>query len=212
RLYGTGRRHQSFLVVTIGTGVGAAVVVDGVVLRGASGGAGEIGHTPVVQDGPRCSCGNAGCLEAGIGEAALVRTARERGIVADEAGMPALPAAADGGDPAPAALFRAAGHLLGRTVAGLVQFVDPELVILLGEGTVAWPHWAFGFEPAFRSALLPLRRGIGVVVESWQDDSWAQGAAALVLATPFDADGVAGEQGRLVRARLSAGAPEREQA
>lgn len=202
RLYGTGRRHQSFLVVTIGTGVGAAVVVDGVVLRGASGGAGEIGHTPVVQDGPRCSCGNAGCLEAVIGEAALVRTARERGIVADEAGMPALLAAADGGDPAAAALFSEAGHLLGRTVAGLVQFVDPELVILLGEGTVAWPHWAFGFEPAFRSALLPLRRGIGVVVESWQDDSWAQGAAALVLATPFDADGVAGDQGRLVRARL----------
>lgn len=202
RLYGTGRRHQNFLVVTIGTGVGAGIVVDGVVLRGASGGAGEIGHTPVVADGPLCSCGNAGCLEAVIGEAALVRTARERGIIGDGAGMAALRAAADGGDAAAAALFSEAGHLLGRILAGIVQLVDPELVILLGEGTVAWPHWAFGFEPAFRSALLPLRRGIGVVVESWQDDSWAQGAASLVLATPFDADGVAGDQGRLVRARL----------
>src|SRR5690606_28245905 len=183
RLYGTGRRHQSFLVVTIGTGVGAAVVVDGVVLRGASGGAGEIGHTPVVQDGPRCSCGNAGCLEAVIGEAALVRTARERGIVADEAGMPALLAAADGGDPAAAALFSEAGHLLGRTVAGLVQFVDPELVILLGEGTVAWPHWAFGFEPAFRSALLPLRRGIEIGRASCRERVWGGVAAASVEAS-----------------------------
>jgi predicted NBD/HSP70 family sugar kinase len=203
RLYGVGRRHSSFLVVTIGTGVGAGFVVDGVVLRGSTGGAGEIGHTPIVDDGPLCTCGNHGCLEAVIGEAALVRTARERGIVGDRAGITALRAAADAGDAAAAALFSEAGHLLGRSLAGVVQMLDPEIVILLGEGTAAWPHWAFGFEPAFRSALLPRRRGIGVVVESWQDASWAQGAAALVLATPFDTDGVAGDQGRLVRERLA---------
>lgn len=202
RLYGTGRRHSSFLVVTIGTGVGSGFVVDGVVLRGATGGAGEIGHTPVVEDGPRCTCGNSGCLEAVIGEEALVREARARGILGDHAGMAALRAAADAGDARATALFGEAGHLLGRTLAGVVQLLDPELVILLGEGTAAWPHWAFGFEPAFRSGLLPPRRGIGVVVETWQDESWAQGAAALVLATPFDSEGVAGDQGRLVRERL----------
>lgn len=203
RLYGTGRRHESFLVVTIGTGVGAGIVVDGVVLRGAAGGAGEVGHTPVLADGPTCTCGNRGCLESIIGEAALVRTARERGIIAATAGMPALRAAADAGEPAAAALFGEAGHLLGRTLAGLVHALDPEIVILLGEGTASWPHWALGFEPSFRSSLLPARRGVGVVVETWQDEGWAQGAAALVLATPFDSDGVAGEQGRLVRERLS---------
>ncbi len=207
RLYGTGRRHDSFLVVTIGTGVGAGIVVDGVVLRGFAGGAGEIGHTPVVEDGPLCMCGNHGCLEALVGEAALVRTARERGIIADTAGMAALRAAADAGDAAASALFGEAGHLLGRTLAGIVHTLDPEIVILLGEGTAAWPHWVLGFEPAFRSALLPARRGVGVAVETWQDESWAQGAAALVLATPFDAEGVAGEQGRLVRERLAASAP-----
>lgn len=202
RLYGIGRRHSSFLVVTIGTGVGSGFVVDGVVLRGSTGGAGEIGHTPVVEGGPLCTCGNSGCLEAVIGEQALVREARARGILGERGGMPALRAAADEGDARAAALFGEAGHLLGRTLAGVVQLLDPEVVILLGEGTAAWPHWAFGFEPAFRSALLPLRRGIGVVVETWQDESWAQGAAALVLATPFDAEGVAGDQGRLVRERL----------
>jgi Transcriptional regulator/sugar kinase len=202
RLYGTGRRHSSFLVVTIGTGVGAGFVLDGVVLRGSTGGAGELGHTPVADGGPLCTCGNTGCLEAFIGEAALVTTARERGIIGERGGMSALRAAADAGDAAATALFGEAGHLLGRSLAGVVQLLDPEVVILLGEGTAAWPHWAFGFEPAFRSSLLPTRRGVGLVVESWQDESWAQGAAALVLATPFDAEGVAGDQGRLVRERL----------
>lgn len=205
RLYGIGRQSDNFLVVTIGTGVGAGIVVDGVVLRGASGGAGEIGHTPVLDGGPLCSCGNTGCLESIIGEAALVRTARERGVIGAEAGIAALRAAADAGEPAATRIFSEAGHLLGRTLAGVVQAFDPELVILLGEGIASWPHWAYGFEPAFRAALLPLRRGIGVVVETWQDESWAQGAASLVLATPFDSDGVAGDQGRLVRARLVAG-------
>jgi len=205
RLYGVGRRHESFLVVTIGTGVGAGIVVDGVVLRGAAGGAGEIGHTPVLENGPRCMCGNSGCLESLIGEAALVSIARERGVISKSAGIAALRTAADGGDAGATAIFSEAGHLLGRTLAGLVHTLDPEIVILLGEGTASWPHWSYGFEPAFRASLLPARRGVGVAVETWQDASWAQGAAALVLATPFDADGVSGDQGQLVRDRLVAG-------
>lgn len=202
RLYGLGRRHVNFLVVTIGTGVGAAIVLDGAVVRGTQGGAGEIGHIPVAEFGPTCSCGNQGCLETFIGESALVRIARERGVIGPRATIAALRAAADGGDAIAAALFGEAGHLLGRTLAGLVHVLDPEIVILLGEGTADWQHWSFGFEPAFRSALMPSRRGVTVAVESWQDGSWAQGAATLVLATPFDADGIAGEQGDLVRQRL----------
>ncbi|MFP3415920.1 hypothetical protein SB773_31250, partial [Bacillus sp. SIMBA_074] len=91
------------------------------------------------------------------------------------------------------------GHLLGRVVAGIVNVIDPEILIVLGEGVDSWRHWSFGFEPAFRAGLIPRNRAIPVAVESWQDDRWAQGAAALVLSTPFDAQGRSGEQGRLVR-------------
>ncbi|HMH58382.1 MAG TPA: ROK family transcriptional regulator [Galbitalea sp.] len=202
RLYGLGRQYESFLVLTIGTGIGAGIVVDGVVLRGASGGAGEIGHIPVDPDGPLCTCGNRGCLEAIIGQAGLVRTARERGIIGEHSGIDALRSAADAGDEGAAAVFSEAGHLLGRTLAGIVHTLDPEIVIVLGEGTASWTHWSFGFEPALRSSLISSRRGLGVAVESWQDESWAQGAASLVLATPFDSDDIAGDQGRLVRERL----------
>jgi len=202
RLYGVGRKHENFLVVTIGTGVGAGIVVDGVVLRGNGGGAGEIGHIPVGENGPLCSCGNHGCLESYIGEAALVRIAKERGVIGDQGGIAALRAEADADNPAAAAIFSEAGHKLGRALAGIVHTLDPEIVIVLGEGTSAWNHWSYGFEPALRAGLIPRLRGIPVAVETWQDESWAQGAAAIVLATPFDSDGLAGDQGRLVRERL----------
>lgn len=202
RLYGVGRQHENFLVVTIGTGVGAGIVVDGVVLRGNGGGAGEIGHIPVAEGGPLCSCGNYGCLESYIGEAALVTAARSQGVIGERSGMAALRAAADAENPAATAIFSEAGHRLGRALAGVIHTLDPEIVIVMGEGTAAWKHWSFGFEPALRSALIPSRRGVGVAVETWQDESWAQGAAAIVLATPFDSEGLAGDQGRLVRERL----------
>ncbi|MRX43023.1 ROK family transcriptional regulator [Agromyces kandeliae] len=202
RLFGLGRSHDNFLVVTIGTGVGAGVVVDGNVLRGASGGAGEIGHFPVADDGPRCGCGNDGCLEAHIGEGALVRDARDRGAIPPDGGIDDLLAAADAGEDDAIRIYREAGGLLGRTLAGVVHTVDPALVVVLGEGTTGWRHWSPGFEPAFRSHLLRHRRSLPVEIETWQDESWAQGAAALVLAMPFDAAGSAGDQGRLIRERL----------
>jgi predicted NBD/HSP70 family sugar kinase len=188
--------------VTIGTGIGAGIVVDGSVLRAASGGAGEIGHIPISDEGPRCSCGNDGCLEAYIGEAALVARARAEGVVSATGGIAALHAAAEAGDERAARVYSEAGGLLGRTLAGVVHTIDPAFVVVLGEGTVAWRHWSYGFEPAFRSHLLRHRRSLPVEVETWQDESWAQGAAALVLATPFDSAGASGDQGRLIRARL----------
>lgn len=202
KLFGQGRDCDDFLVVTIGNGVGAGVVAGGSILRGRAGGAGDMGHVPVVQDGPLCQCGNHGCLEALIGQGALVVAGRAAGAIGAADGIDELRAAADAGDAEAQRLYTEAGHLLGRALAGVVNVLDPELVVLLGEGVEAWTHWATGFEPALRASLVPGKRGVAVAVETWQDDRWAQGAAALVLATPFDSDGIAGEQGRLVRERF----------
>ena len=206
-LHGQARGHDNVLVVTIGTGIGAGIIADGAVLRGHGGGAGEIGHLPTQEDGPRCTCGADGCLESLIGEDALVSAARRRGIIGESAGMRTLLTRANEGDAPAQELFSHAGHLLGRALAGIVNTIDPEIVILLGEGVEAWNHWSYGFEPALRSGLMPRKRGIPVAVETWQDDRWAQGAASLVLATPFDAAGRTGEQGRLVRERLTEPTP-----
>ncbi|MFI9838462.1 ROK family protein [Nonomuraea sp. NPDC051941] len=204
RLYGRGRTHRDFLVVTIGRGVGAAIVADGRVYRGARGGAGEFGHLPVDPGGPVCGCGARGCLEAYVGAAGLLAAARAKNVHLD---LPALGRAAAGGDAGAREVFAEAGAILGRATAGLINVVDPEVVVVLGEGTADWPLWRASFDAALRAQLYPGRRDISVEVESWDDTSWAQGAAALVLATPFDAAGAAGEQGRLVRARLIGATP-----
>lgn len=204
RLYGVGRSHSSYLVVTIGRGIGCGIVMDGSVYRGAGGGAGEIGHIPITDDGPLCGCGSYGCLEAHIGEAALVRQALERGVVGPRGTSAGLHRAAVDGNEIARQIYADAGELLGRALAGVVHTVDPETIIVLGEGVDAWQFWEPGFEAAFRRHLMPARRGLTYVVEPWAEDKWALGAAALVFASPFDVMGTSGDQGRLVRERLHA--------
>jgi len=144
-----------------------------------------------------------GCLEAMVGDEALVTTAAARGISGASRGLAGIRAAAAAGDASAQRLFADAGEVLGRALAGVIHMVDPEIVLILGEGVEDWPLWESGFEASFRAHLLPARRAIRVVAERWDDDRWAQGAAALVLATPFDSSGATGEQGRMVRARLA---------
>lgn len=202
RVYGIGRDRSSYLVVTIGRGVGAGVVQDGGVSRGAHGSAGEIGHIAVEEDGPLCGCGNRGCLESFVGEDALVREAVRRGVIGRRGSIRGLLKAARAGDARALDLYEQAGRLLGRTLAGVVHVLDPEGIVLLGEGIDAWSFWERGFETAFRRHLMPARRNTQYVVEPWTEDQWARGAACLVLASPFDSAGAAGDQGEFVRARL----------
>ncbi|MHB1064037.1 MAG: ROK family protein [Georgenia sp.] len=205
QLYGSGRDLGSYLVVTIGRGIGCGIVIDGAIYRGASGGAGEVGHLPMTVDGPLCGCGSRGCLEAYIGDAALLAQAMDRGVVGPDGTSAGLRQAAERGDRDALEIYREAGVLLGRALAGVVHTVDPEVVVLLGEGIDAWQHWEPGFGPSFRGHLMVAKRDIPFLIEPWAEDKWALGAAALVLATPFDASGTAGDQGRLVRERLHAG-------
>ncbi len=186
RLYGRGRTHRDFLVLTIGRGVGAAIVADGRVYRGARGGAGEFGHFPVAVDGPLCGCGVYGCLEAVVGAAGLVAAARERGLDVMSVRRTGRPGLVRRGRPR--GLRRGRRHP-GPDDGRLINVVDPEVVVVLGEGTAHWPHWQEGFDKAVRRQLMPGRRDIEIEVESWDDTSWAQGRRRWCCATPFDTEG-----------------------
>ncbi|MGW1551817.1 ROK family protein, partial [Streptomyces sp. NPDC002346] len=98
-LFGMGRDHDDFLVLGIGDGLGMGVVLERRVQRGANGFSGEFGHLPVDPAGPRCNCGNGGCLQALVGQTALFERARRAGVgLGLRDGLAELIDAAEGGE------------------------------------------------------------------------------------------------------------------
>jgi predicted NBD/HSP70 family sugar kinase len=202
QLFGRGRRHRDFLVLTIGSGVGLGIVAGGTIYRGSRGGAGEFGHFPVDPEGTPCACGNKGCLETIVGSDGLVRAAVTAGVLRDTQGVDRLKELADRGDPAAAAIYAQAAGVLARSVAALVTVLDPEVVIVLGEGAAAWQHWDHAFREGLIGAIPSPMDETPIEVEPWDDTAWAQGAAAIVLATPFDLSAPTGRQKQQVLARF----------
>jgi predicted NBD/HSP70 family sugar kinase len=123
--------HRQSIMVKVGSGIGAGVIVDGRLYRGATGGAGEITHVRVeaAQDTP-CSCGNTGCLETVASGAALVRILRERGLPV--AGTEDVVRLALDADPEATRAVRQAGRYLGQVLAANVNFFNPDAVYLGG--------------------------------------------------------------------------------
>jgi glucokinase len=145
--FGAGTHVQDLLMVTVGTGVGGGIVVDGELMRGGFGMGAEIGHIRLVPDGVRCGCGNLGCLESYGSGSALVRTTRERvrtspvtaanlleraGGDPDRIDGPLITAAAKDGDLIAREQLAEVGTALGVGVASLVAVLDPNLVVVGG--------------------------------------------------------------------------------
>jgi predicted NBD/HSP70 family sugar kinase len=185
RLYGRGRGAENFITVTLGRGIGLGIVAGGDIYHGFGGGAGEFGHISVAPDGPICTCGKRGCLEALVADPALVSEAKSQGVIGRAGTIDTLRRKASAGDAKAVALFEDAGAILGRAVAGLVNVLSPQLVLVSGEGTQGWPHYAGRFDDELRASLFPAFRDVEVEVDPWDDAKWAIGAAALVLRSTF---------------------------
>jgi predicted NBD/HSP70 family sugar kinase len=177
--FGAGRGVSDVAVVSIGRGVGLGMVLDGRLYRGAGGGAGEFGHTKVVADGPLCDCGGRGCLEALIGEPAIL-AASNCSTIEDAADL------ARSGDQAVKEVFEQVGRILGTAVGNLVNLLNPQLIVLAGEGTRTADLFRPAFDQALKQAVFDgLQRELDVVVDDWDDEAWARGAAGLFLGELF---------------------------
>ncbi|WP_316768881.1 ROK family transcriptional regulator [Streptomyces sasae] len=128
---------RDFLHVSAEIGIGAAVVVDGRLLRGRRGFAGELGHVPVHPDGPRCACGGRGCLEQYAGEEAVLRAA---GLESREDAVGLLAQQAGEDHEGVRRALHDAGTALGIALTGAVNLLDPESVVLGGAlaGLAPW--------------------------------------------------------------------------
>ncbi|QCW51217.1 ROK family protein [Nocardioides dongxiaopingii] len=167
--FGAARGSSSALMITLGTGIGGAIVMAGQLVRGAQGMAGEFGHMQVVPDGRNCECGMSGCWEQYCSGNALVRFARAHldpgpSILTDlcdarpeQLTGPMVTAAAEQGDPVAGQAFAAIGEWLGVGLGGLTSAFDPELVVVGGGVSAAGDRL---LEPA-RAALARTVVGAG---------------------------------------------------
>ena len=144
KIFGQGRGRKNFIYMTVSTGIGSGIIVDGKLLERESYVAGEVGHMTLVPDGARCKCGKKGCLEAYASGTAIARMGKEeysrqkktavlkkwtggRPVTAQALGL-----VARRGDPTALQVYRCAGFYLGTGIANLLNILNPELIILGG--------------------------------------------------------------------------------
>jgi glucokinase len=143
--YGAGQGNDDMVFITVSTGIGGGLILRGEIYDGAFGGAGEIGHLSVMPDGPPCSCGGRGCLEALASGWAIRRQAQDliaagqgrrilaaAGGEAEAVGSPAIVQVAHDGDSEARELLAAAGRYLGQAIGNIANLLNPSLFIIGG--------------------------------------------------------------------------------
>lgn len=200
RWFGAGSSVNDFVVVTVGSGIGCGVVTNGNLYYGYSGATGEFGHIKVSGDGPICECGKRGCLETLAAEPAIVRRVTEAinsGEASDlkrllygnkEITIMDIIKAAKAGDNLAKRIYHSAGTYLGIGIANLVNIINPQRVIVSGEGLKAGELLTDSMIAAFRENCFPSIADITeLIIEPLGDDAWARGAASLVIEELFKA-------------------------
>jgi glucokinase len=194
--FGAGRGSRDMLLVTMGTGIGGGIVIQGKLFRGAYGFAAEIGHIIVEPGGPLCGCGNLGCWEQVASGRAIGRLGRRAamdhpqtlmvelaGGDPDKVDGRVVTAAAKRGDPVATHVLAEVGRRLGEGIGGLVNVLDPDVVVVGGGAVEAGD---LILTPARRSFVETVeaprhRPDVPIVAAAMGNDAGAVGAADLAL-------------------------------
>ena len=189
--YGAARGMKNFIMITLGTGVGSGIVINGDVVYGHDGFAGELGHvTAVRNNGRSCNCGKTGCLESYASAIGMARTAREWLELSDEPSLlrsldnitsKDVYEAAKEGDKLALKVFDFTGKMLGRSFADFIAFSAPEAIVLFGGLARAKEFLVGPIEEAMNANVLPLWKNKVKIVFSQlkESDAAILGASAL---------------------------------
>jgi glucokinase len=184
--FGVGQNTRDFLYVIVGTGIGAGLILDGKLYRGARGLAGELGHTTIVPDGPLCACGNRGCVEALAAGPALARRMRALDAnVSDTLSARDVIAMARDGNRNAFQVMEEAGKYLGIALANALNLLNPEMIAL--GGGVALDAEELLMEPARaemqKRAFVYSAEYVKIAYGVLGDDAGLLGAARLAWET-----------------------------
>ena len=190
--FGAGRRRRvrHLVYLTVSTGVGGGLILDGRVYRGAAGNAGELGHLTIDRHGRPCACGRRGCLEAYASGTNIARRAREALAGGEASSLRAIEAvtardvsaAAAAGDALAARIWNETTEILGTAVATILDVFNPELVVLGGGVTRAGAQLLDPVRAiALAGALAPARRSADVVLAERGDELGVVAAAAVAF-------------------------------
>ena len=200
---GAGKGARNLIFLKIGTGIGAGIISDGKIYRGAKGCAGDVGHICVDKKGPICSCGNAGCLEAvaagpAIAERGRIEAAAGSSIILkkyyDRNGGKILTEnvgdAAREGDPAAIEIIRSTGEIIGDVLAGLVNFYNPEMIIIGGGVSNIGNLLLSSIRQGVLNRSLPLAtRDLQIMFSSIGPEAGVYGALSLAIQHMFHVEG-----------------------
>jgi predicted NBD/HSP70 family sugar kinase len=154
-IFGAGRSESNLVVVRVGRGIGAGVILNRQLFQGEGFGAGEIGHIRLHPDGDRCRCGNQGCIETVGGTLAITRRVQAAGHLAPEADMAAVLAAFEAGDPTVRKIIEQAGRAVGFGVACLTSSLNVRRVLLVGSVTRFGEPWLQAVREELNRCTLP---------------------------------------------------------
>ena len=170
---------SDFLLVSVGSGVGMALVRDHQVITGDQGASTEMGHVSVDPLGPACRCGNHGCLQALLGLDELLREAARVSPDVGDSVVDLVAAAVS--NHRVARVVDRGGYWLGRAVGGACTMVGLSNVLLTGESLPLWPHMAAGFETGLHETVPTLTNPPNIERRAWDPAATAVGAATIVL-------------------------------
>lgn len=206
--FGAGRGFRNMVYVTVSTGIGGGLILEGRLYRGSGGGAGEVGHTVVDPEGPLCGCGRRGCLESlasGTAMAArageLIEQGRGKSILAEAGGDPgavtavAVARAAAAGDPEAAGIIAGAGRYLGLGLANLVNLFNPDRLVLGGGALQSGPRFWEAMENELSArALRPALDQVSLARAGLEGRSGLLGAVALAMGSPRSGNSGSGDR------------------
>jgi predicted NBD/HSP70 family sugar kinase len=178
--FGSGAGHDTLVFVKLSRGIGAGLIIGGKLHRGFHGGAGELGHTPVLPEGPVCRCGNRGCLEVVAGSRAVLDHVAPR--FSRPPTIPDVVALALEGDTLCRRAFRDAGGVVGTALATVCNLLNPSAIVIGGEMAAAWRFMEASLHDALdRAAIHSSATGVTVMPSTLGPRAEVLGAVAAVL-------------------------------